>query len=435
MNIDVPHLDFFCEKLGPDRSRVRITIDSSYVSSIYNYILLRKKEKIVTQGFLKGETPLSYIENTYKLNILESLKKLFLHHCVFSYLYKKLLENKIILSSEPVLKEVKMDNNSGAVYIFEILQNFPPVRPDWKKLIFKAPLRKNYRDLDKQVEHFVEEEDKNENKVDPENKCNKGDWILLRITLVDKDSKPLLSGYSDFLWLRLGDEFLDQDAYELLKDKKVGDQFVTTNDLLQEYLENNLDIRYNILVEIVKRADHSFFSLEQFKRHFKLKTGKETHAKMIEVFSSRNDISQRREMVDVTFKLFFKNYPFAAPEKLVNQEETRILDIMQISNDYNVYKAQADFKFKIRMLAERQVKEYILIDFLTCQEQIEANEDDVMNYLNLTKRPRMKDFIHFNVPSFKDKVHEVPIPNELIRFYCSLEKSLNYVIGYLSKRA
>src|SRR5205085_443890 len=105
--------------------------------------------------------------------------------------------------------------------------------------------------------------------------------------------------------------------------------------------------RYQFLIKVIARVPHSAFSLDQFKKHFKLKTVRETHNKLIEVFSYRNDISQRRETVEAVFRLLFKHYPFTPPESLVKRQEDLILKSIQSNPDYHVYRTQPDFKTKV----------------------------------------------------------------------------------------
>jgi FKBP-type peptidyl-prolyl cis-trans isomerase (trigger factor) len=428
------HLSFAAEKTGTDRCKAVIKISPHYVNSIYQYILRVKQSSIVTQGFIKGTTPLSYIEYMFKQNILEHLKELFYTHCVINYLYHQITINRINIAGEPIFKEALLDPQQGAVYVFDLSQLTPPAKNDWKRLPFKAPTRKNYKDLDRQVEFFIDEEHK-ASEAHAKDGINQGDWIRFNMSIVDENGQPLMPGYCDHVWLRLGDEIIDRDAYELFEGKHVGDTFISDSDLLQEYVSTSFDIRYSFLIEIKDRVPHTHFSLDHFKKHFKIKTARETHAKLIEVFSYRNDISQRRETIEAVFKLLLQHYSFEAPENLTSRQQELVLRLMQSNPDYHVYKTQPDFKNKVRMLAEKQVRENILIDYLSYDEQIQASDEDIVNYLNLTKRQRTKEFIYFDMPSFKAKGHETPVPNELIRYCCLHEKTLNYLVSYLTKRA
>lgn len=427
-------LGFAAERIGSDRCQAIVTISPSYLQSVYNYLLKAQQNEVVTHGFIKGTTPLAYLESTFKQNILEHLKELFFTHCVINFLYRKITEHKIEIAGEPLVTEMLLDLAAGASYVFEFSQVIPPIKHDWKRIAFKAPTRKNYKDLDKQVEHFLEEEQERATNHHKE-EITAGDWILFSMTLVDDEQKPLLPGHNDYAWIRLGDEVIDKEAYALFFGRRLGESFYSSNEVLQEYINNNFDIKYQFLIEIKERVPHTFFSLEQFKKQFRLKTSRETHAKLIEVFSYRNDISQRRETVEALFRALLTRYSFSAPLAMAERQESLVLKAIQTNPDYHVYKAQPDFKNKIKLLAEKQVKENILINYLAYDEHLQATDEDIVTYLNLTKRPRTKEFIYFDVPSFKSRGHDAPVPGEMIRYRCLHEKMLNYVISYLTKRA
>ena len=75
-----------------------------------------------------------------------------------------------------------------------------------------------------------------------------------------------------------------------------------------------------------------------------------------------------------------------------------VLRAVQVNPDYHVYKSQLDFKEKIRQLAEKQLKETIIIDAIAYQEGIEITDEDVRSYLNFLQRPRTKEFVYFAPP-------------------------------------
>jgi FKBP-type peptidyl-prolyl cis-trans isomerase (trigger factor) len=165
-----------------------------------------------------------------------------------------------------------------------------------------------------------------------------------------------------------------------------------------------------------------------------VKTNKDMHKKLIEVFSYRNDVSQRLAMVEEAFKLLLSRHRFFAPNYLVLRQQKIILGAIQSNPDYNVYRKQKDFNFWVQQLAEKQVKEMLLIDQLIYRENITVSNEDIVNYLNLDKRQRMREFMYFGLPESKHYGQEMPLAmNELSRV-CAREKAINYVIYYLTKK-
>ena len=150
-------------------------------------------------------------------------------------------------------------------------------------------------------------------------------------------------------------------------------------------------------------------------------------------FSYRNDVSQRLAMVEEALKLLLSRHRFFAPHYLVLRQQKIILSAIQNNPDYNVYRKQKDFNFWVQQLAEKQVKETLLIDQLIYRENIAVTNDDIVNYLNLDKRSRMKEFIYFNLP-FNHYEQEIPLAAHELYRVCAREKAINYIIHYLTKK-
>ncbi len=410
-----------------------VTIPSASVDALYQEALLAQKAEAQTYGFTKGTTPLYYIENTFRPNIVEHLKELLFTHCVMNFLCHSLSKNKIVVAGEPALIDIILTPASAAQFVFGINSLVPDGEDRWKRLVLKAPERKHYKDLDRQVESFIKEETTKQQSHD-DTTIHIGDWVCFDLYLVDKNDKPLLGGYRDQLWVKINEEEADRELHELFIGKKVGDTFLSKSSFLQMYLSNDLNMHYTFGIHIKDSIAHAYFSFDHFKRHFSLKNARDMHQKLIEVFSHRNDLSQRRETVEATFKLLLKHYFIPVPQALLERQKQLVLSTVHDNPDYHVYKAQADFKEKVKLLAEKQLKESLIIDTIAYQENIQVSHDDILTYLNLIKRPRTKEFVYFGMPSTNLKGQEIPLPTEVIKQYCLREKTLNHVIHYLTKK-
>jgi len=139
-------------------------------------------------------------------------------------------------------------------------------------------------------------------------------------------------------------------------------------------------------------------------------------------------------MVEDAFKLLLSKHRFFAPNYLVLRQQKIILSAIQKNPDYNVYRKQKDFQFWVRQLAEKQVKETLLIDQLIYNENINVTHEDLANYLNFDKRSRMKEFIYFNLPDTKKDGQEMPQSVSALGRICAREKAINYVIYHLTKK-
>ena len=121
------------------------------------------------------------------------------------------------------------------------------------------------------------------------------------------------------------------------------------------------------------------------------------------------------------------------PNHLVLRQKELLLSAITDNPDFHVYRAQSDFEHTIRRLAEKQAKEAILLDYIAYNENINPSLQDLKGYLNLTLRPRTKEFIYFDPPTTKINGREVPISAEELKHVCLREKTLNHIIYHLTK--
>lgn len=418
----------------PTLCRATITVSKALVNSFFDETTVSLKGNIQAYGFQQSEVPIEYISKQYKSNITEHLKEFFFKFGIVNFLFQEIRAQKLLVAGDPRLIDIFLEHDKDARFVFE-LSIFPTIfLNEWKYFPFRAPNRKNYKDLDRQVEAFIQEEQKNVEKYNHDNGISIGDWVNFDVSIVNKDHIFLDERFVQNFWLKLGNEEVESHLRSLFIGKKKGDEFVANNRGLQDYFSDQLCASYNFKIKIVNVVPYSYFCFDQFKDHFRLKTNKDMHKKLIEVFSYRNDVSQRLATVEEALKLLLSRHRFFAPHYLVLRQQKIILGAIQSNPDYNVYRKQKDFNFWIQQLAEKQVKETLLIDQLIYRENITITNEDIINYLNLDKRPRMKEFIYFSSPEFKQYGQEVPLPTHELSRVCGREKAINYVIYYLTKK-
>ncbi len=426
-------LHFHVDYKHPTLCTATVKIPPRLVDAIYQETLQGQKQYTSAQGFRQGNVPVGYIEHNFRASLLEHLKEFLFKHMVLSYLYKEIRLQKLTLAGEPRLTDIFLEPHRTAEFSFEC-SLFPSViLQNWKFFPFKAPKRKNYKDLDRQVDTFIKDERDAADKHDAKT-IHTNDWVCFDMTLVDAKNKPIFGTYKERLWLKIGDEEADQEFRDLFLGKQVGDLIRSNNICLQEYFSDFLNTNYCLCLEIKDILSHNFFCFELFKKHFRLKTNKEMLQKLIEVFSYRNDMTQRRAIIEETFKILLAKHQFDAPNHLVLRQQKLVMDAVQENPDYNVYRSQHDFKERVRDLAEKQIKEVMIIDQIAYQEDIIATDDDIKCYLNFIKRQRMKDFLYFQLPETKVGGQELPLSSEFLKQYCLREKTLNYIIYHLTKK-
>lgn len=429
----LPSLQFSVDHTQPTICHATITIPTMYVDMLYHEAALSQQKSVYTSGFNRGQVPLPYIKEHLKETLIEHLKEFFLRYCVINFLYGNMREQKLLIAGDPRLKDIILAPSQDAHFHFEFSKFDELSIYEWRYLPFKAPKRKNYKDLDRQVEAFVKEEKERCELYGNDGSIQSGDMVNFTIDITAQNGTSLLSGLKQNFWFRLGDEEIENPLREIFLHKKIGDRFYTSNKDLQAFFSNQFETNYNFCIEIIDTLPYAFFCFEQFKKQFRLKTNKEMHQKLIEVFSYRNDISQRHAMVEEALKLLLSKHRFVIPNYVVLRHQKILLESMQQNPDYHVYRMQKDFQARIRQLAEKQVREAIFIDQLAYHENIPMSETDIKWYLNLTNRPRMKEFIYFALPSFKIQGQEVPVASETIKRFALREKTINFIIHHLIK--
>ncbi len=409
-----------------------ITVPKTLVTKIYHEAARAHQKSVIAPGFAVGHAPLAYIEQNFKSTLIQHAQEFLYKYIVTSGLQRELRTAKLVTGGQPRLQTVYLQPNEDARFVFEVTV-FPSLElHEWKYFPFKAPKRKKYKDLDRQVESFIDEEKQNLSKHS-HNQANIGDWVSFNLYLVDEDNAPLLDHHKESMWLKMGDEEADSSLRELFLGKQAGDTFCSQSKGLQEYF-SGLDTQSRFCITITDIVHNSYFCLESFKKYFKLKTNKEVYQKLIEVFSYRNDLSQRRSMVEEAFKLLLSKHRFTVPNHLVLRQQKEVLHAIQENPDYHVYRMQKDFKDRVRQLAEKQAKEALIIDHIAYQEGIVASDQDIRTYLNLAKRPRTKEFIYFTPPASKMRSQEMPLSTEELRIVCTREKTLNHIIYHLTQK-
>lgn len=409
-----------------------ITIPFDIVEQFYILSAQHQQKVLSIQGFEKGNVPLEYIKKNYRETLIAHTQEILFKFYGINFLYQQIHEQKLIVAGEPRLIEVSLIPEHEAFFSFEltIITDQTPI--EWKHLPFNAPKRKRYKDLDKQVKNFIETEKFLENNESHES-IKLDDWICFSVIIVNAYSQPLAAHLPQQFWLHIGKEEIEGPLRTLFLRRKKGDHFITENRALQEYFSNQLDSCYFFSITIEEVIPSTFIDFESIKQHFKIKTNKALHQKLIEIFSYRNDVSQRRAIAQETLGVLLSKNSIKPPLQMVLRKQEDIITLMQESADYNVYRTQKSFNNYVVSLAERQCCEEIIIDHIAINENITVSDSDVYHYLNLYKKARTKEFIYFKIPSFTLQNQEVPASAQELMRYCLREKTLNYIIYYLTK--
>jgi len=426
-------LQFNIEQISPNFCKAIVTVPAEIVDLIYRQAILAQKKSVNPYGFHHDKVPLEYVKKNFETNIRNHLKEFLFKYFVLGFLYQQIRETRLNNAGDPRLTEIQIEPGQDAIFNFDISLFKKIEFQNWKYYPFRAPKRKNYKDLDRQAADFMRNERKNRKEY-TDLFADVGDWVSFDVWLVNEEKEPIFAQHKENLWLKIGNEEADKDMQKLFLGKKLDATFYAADDNIQEYFGSQVGSSYTFGIKITDILPKAYFCFESFKRQFRIKTKKEALKRLIEVFSFRNDISQRHAMVQEAFNLMLSKYELTVPNYLVLRQQKSVLQDIQKNPDYHVYKNEKSFVENIRKLSEKQIKEIILIDQLASKEKMKITPEDIASYLNLTKRPRMNEFIYFKIPETKFQGQEIPICTELIKQQCAREKTLNYMIYNFTRK-
>ena len=122
------------------------------------------------------------------------------------------------------------------------------------------------------------------------------------------------------------------------------------------------------------------------------------------------------------------------PEEAISIEKRKIMQDLQYRPDFMVYKMDPEFDTHVNNMAKRHLLDGVVAEFIGYQDNITVTHSDIKAVLQLTQRPRLKDFLYF--PFIKSQLNgqEFPIEHESLYNVCLREKSINHIIYHLTKK-
>jgi FKBP-type peptidyl-prolyl cis-trans isomerase (trigger factor) len=412
--------------------QARVLVPGQIIKEIYKRAVTIYTKHAQPEGLKNMTLPQDYVEQEHTDEINNNVKKFILKHIVIDFLLNQVSNKKIAIANYPRLKKMNFLNNGSIEYIFDLSVATSVPLKDWKLFTFKAPKRKRYKDLDKQVDFFIKRECEKHKKLD-KLVIENSDWVNFEAIVVDDNQKPIIPLHKANFWMKINITHIEKPFHMHFIGKQENDSFVSYSMPVNEEFQDSLTENCNFLISIKSIAKGSHLSIEALKTIFKLKNKVDIHNKLIEVFSYRNDISQRRSIVEEVFHLFFSKHRFEVPKHLTIRKQESLIDMLRKQPDYQVYKAQKDFHEKVAMLAEKLLKEEILIDQIAYKENIKVASRDIKHYLTLFNNNRLREFVYFK-PAFEPlEDTDRPLPESYLKQAVLREKTLNHIIHSLTR--
>lgn len=430
--------DQICCLIDPKSSNnsyfFKVTVPANITESFLNLAAQKHQNYANLAGFKKGLAPISYIQEHFKTPIISHLKDLGLKFFGINTLLQHIRAQKIVVAGDPELRDIQIDSNGNLTYVFELFVPKEVYMQSWKYLPFKAIARKKYRDIDKQVLTFLQEEEDLQKNHNPNKGIQVGDWVFFKAWLVDQNKNPIFNQNAAPVWLKIGDEEPDIEFQNIFVGKKIGDTILTTDLSIQRYFCENSYSEYTFVIKVEDVVSSAYLSLDLFKQYFKIKNNKELLNKITEVFSFNNDISQRRTIAYEALNLIIKKNQFVLPDQAIRSKRTNILQEIQYKSDFLIYKMDPNFDANLTNMAKKQLLDTIVSETIGYQDNINVSAHDIKAVLQLTQRPRLKDFLYFPFLKTQIQGQEFPIEYEHLYHYCLKEKTINHIIYHLTKK-
>ena len=413
-----------------------ISIPAKVTESFFQLATQTHQQLSHTTGFSKGTIPLTYVQKHFKTPIINHLKEVGLKFFGINSLLQNIRKQKIVLVGPPKLKDIEFDGQGNTLYHFAGSYPKELYMQSWKYLPFKPSPRKKYRDIDKQVKNFLEEEESFQSKFQNNATIHVGDWVYFHAWIVNPKGKGkrIFNQHYSQAWIKVGDEEPDLSVQKLFVGKQIGDHFITDNACFQNYFCEVSNNNYVYEIAIQDIVPNSFFNLDLFKQFFKIKTHKDLHNKLIEVFSFHHDISQRRLTAFEALELIMKKNHIILPDDAINRQKKEIINEMQFKPDFMVYKMNENFDTNVTELAKKQLVDEVIAEFIGYQDNLAVSHQDIKALLHLTQRPRIKDFVYFPFIKSQHNGQETPVDNETLYQFCLKEKAVNHIIHHLTKK-
>jgi len=411
--------------------QLSVGIPAAMVNHVKNHVTDLYRHYSIMPGLSCNSLPLAYTQTYFAQEIEREAQQFLLNHFVEESVQIYLKDQKIAIVNWPRLQGIRGSMTEG--YTFTLSLSLAPTvsMHNWQQCTFVAPKRKNYTDLDIQVEAFIETFPK-KSFVEKTVHAEEGDWIRFSAQFRSPKADAAIHSKS-FYWIRLTLPVLSAPAMHAFLNCGIGATFhIPANALSSVYATNVTQTEYlfDIQIQDIIKADAITLGTVQECLHANDHTS--LHDKLIEIFSFRNDVSLRRSIIEELFYSLLNAFRFDIPPHAITRRKELLHFLMQQSPDNSVYLRSKHFDTHMTLLAEAKLKEEALIDSIAREEDIAATPEDITHYLSLASNERLKEFLYF-LPLHDDPLSsEHPYGEYILEQTVRREKTLNHLIKRLA---
>jgi FKBP-type peptidyl-prolyl cis-trans isomerase (trigger factor) len=422
-------LKYTIEKKSSHVWNLFINIPVALSMHIQDHITSLYRQYTVMPGLSCSTLPITYTQHYFSHEIEQDTQQFLYDHFIEESIHFFLQEHGVSIVNWPRLQDISGTAANG--YTFTVGLSCAPhiALTNWQKHTFIAPKRKNYTDLDIQVESFIAT--LQHTKSDTTTIVETGDWVHFSAQLRSPHIQAPLHSTSNY-WLRISIPTLATPAmHQFLGSSKnatfsIPATTLTTNSAAQTHSDYVFDITIKQVVKTNK------LTLSQVQTSLATPTHTDLHNKLIEIFSFRSDVSLRKAIIEELFYSLFNAFRFDIPPHAITRRKELFLEIMQSTPDNSVYTKQKHFSTHLTLLAEMRLKEEALVDAIAQKENINVTSDDIAHYLSLASHDRLKEFLYFTPLTEETLTTDRPCSEHVLHQVVRREKTLNAIIQRLA---
>ena len=384
------------ESLSSVKKRINFEIPADYVATEFDKVLDEVRKKASIKGFRKGKVPRTLIEKHYNDVMEQDVVKNLVNETYF----KALADEKIFPVSYPAIEN-------------EMLKKGEPFRYSATVEVFPDIHVKDYEGLEVRKEQYQYDEEVINRRlremqeslaqlkpVEGDRRAATGDFVTFDFEGFI-DGTPFENGKGSDFQLELGSGRFIPGFEEKLVGMCPGDEGEIKVTFPADYGKaefSGKDAIFKIRIKDIKvkelpllddsfaREFGEFENLELLKAHLRdihekqelERIDSELREGMVKALIEKNEIEVPESLIDQQVAQMLES----AKQRLAYQRLT--LDMMGLDEDR--------YKIQFRPVAESQVKGSLLLDALAMQEDIKADEDDVMQKIRQMSGDNEKSF-------------------------------------------
>ncbi|MBP3201849.1 MAG: trigger factor [Lachnospiraceae bacterium] len=372
------------EKIGANKAKFIIEIDNATFLKAEDKAFNKEKGKLSIPGFRKGKVTK---EMAYKVYGRNAFLEEAVNQCINDTYYDEIKESKEKILSRPKVNVVQVDIEKPFIYEAEVA-----IAPDFKVANYKGLECKkpNVSVTDEEINKRIDEErEKNARLVAVDRKSKNGDTVTIDFDGY-VDGKQFKGGKGENYDLLLGSKSFIDNFEDQLVDKVAGDEVDVNVTFPENYTEKTLAGKpalFKVKIHEVKEkelpeADDEFVSeVSEFET---LKDYKEDIKKKIVEFKEEREKENSKSKL---LEEILKNTNIDIADEAIDDEIDGILDGYRQRLAYQgmdlqkyldmIHKTEEDFRKEQKPLAEKRIKNSLILEKIAEDEKIEATDEMV----------------------------------------------------------